>query len=217
MGKSKATWRGAFAQRVQFSTTISDLFAVVLVALLAVPAAEQLDTKGFASAFASTANRQLAAVTGYLRNPLTVFGQRSPGARGSGHLLQTKQPRQFKLAKFGKKPHEQVLALVNYPSPLPPYLNDLAPIAGPGFLDISPPGIGFGGGPTGPTGSQPGIPSPVAPIIAPSGPGKITSPVPEPNTWLMAIWGMAMVGWGLRAKQRHLAKGGVRIGFRALN
>jgi hypothetical protein len=25
---------------------------------------------------------------------------------------------------------------------------------------------------------------------------------------MMAIWGMAMVGFGLRAKQRHLAKAG---------
>jgi hypothetical protein len=215
MDGSKPNWRGAFAQRVQFSTTISDLAAVFLVALLAVPALEQIDTKGFAS----TADRQLAAVAGYVRNPLTIFTQRSPGARGSGGLIQTKH-RQFKLAKIAQKPpQEQVLANVRYPSPIPGFLNDLAPIAGPGFLNISFPGPGIGGG-GGPPATPPGIPSPVAPVVVPSStpagtPGGTPSAVPEPTTWLMAIWGMAMVGLGLRSKQRLLAKGEVRIGIRA--
>ncbi len=123
-------------------------------------------------------------------------------------MIQTKH-RRVKLANNTPKPEEQVLANVRYPLPVPAYINDLAPVAGPGFLTIALPGPGIGTG--GPGISPPGIPAPVAPVVIPPGGlprGTIVSAVPEPTTWFMLIWGMAMVGIGLRAKQRHLAKAG---------
>ena len=211
MRVSRQQWRQAFDRRVQFSISIIDLAAVLLVAILAVPVAEHFGV----SSFALTRGGHFADVRAYLHNPLAYFMQRSPGARGSQGLIQTKHAASRALARVRQGQHEQVLSNVRYAPSVPGYVGDLVPNVAPTFLatTLPTPAVSSGGF----NGIIPAAPSPIVPFVFPSGssgPGGGTgtgtsngSAVPEPSTWLMLIWGMALVGLGLRAKQRHFASG----------
>lgn len=147
---------------------------------------------------------------------MAMLDARSPGEREKGDLSKTKiakneassGPRQRALGKvFPPKPSPvEQLAKVLVPSPAPPTLQSVPPIAPLTVADIiapaSPPAIAGlasngpgiiggsslgGGGPSGAGGSPPGI-SNVTP------PPPVTSPVPEPGTWLMMLIGFGMIG-----------------------
>lgn len=158
------------------------------------------------------------AVASTLRNPMSIFASRSPGARLDGVLLQTKpklasKPRSRE-RPIGLVPQERVLSagrarpasslalapdfgpqigLLGGPAALvaTPGFDVPAPI-GPGF-DV--PGFGFGGTPgfAGAPGIPPGTDGPV-----PGGPGAA---VPETSTWLMMIIGLGAAGMALRRRR----------------
>jgi hypothetical protein len=159
------------------------------------------------------------AVAAALRDPLSVLGDRSPGARLGGALFQTKQRRaagqRTRPIAPGVVPHERVLAMTRsrpVPSagPLGDAVPDLALLGRPEPMFVGPgvpvtggapqfdvPGFSFGDGPgfaivpDGPQPSQPGSPPP-------NGPG---SAVPEIATWLMMILGIGAVGRALRRRR----------------
>ncbi len=210
MDASTQLWRRAARNSVRF--TISIVFTAVLCTTLAVFAFERADSNGYGS----HEGGWIADVRSYLRNPLAYFAQRSPGVRGPGELIQSKH-RAFKLSGRRVKPHEQVLANVRYPSPLPDYINDLVAPVPSSLFEPGPTPLFSGTGPAG----TPAIPQSVVPVSFPGtgggtgGTGNTT--VPEPATWLTLIWGMALVGIGLRSRQQHGPTMGARAGRRARN
>ncbi|VWX52938.1 PEPxxWA-CTERM sorting domain-containing protein [Novosphingobium sp. 9U] len=152
-----------------------------------------------------------AAVAATLRNPLSVFSARSPGARVGGALLQTKQrlaasrragaprpgvvlPRERVLSNVRTRPNAPALALAEPPLDArllgsPSSAFDLPRVGLPGQT----PGFdvpSFGGGDVAPStgGTQPEVP------VAP-GPA-----VPEPTTWAMMILGLGAIGWAMRSR-----------------
>ena len=170
------------------------------------------------------------AVVAALRDPMSVFAARSPGARLAGALYQTKP----KLAAASRKrrrpirlvPHERVLSNVrSRPSPPAAPFGDELPLAllgEPGLmsdmpfgppasvspaLDVPPFGFGDTPGFTGGSGNPPSNETPGGG----GGPGPGTGPgqgpasaVPESGTWLMMIVGMGMIGQAVRRQRARL-------------
>lgn len=157
------------------------------------------------------------AVGNAMRNPLSIFALRSPGARLNGVLLQTKP----KLASTSRRrerpiglvPQERVLSTGRArPTPVFGAAPDLNPqvglsaiptgfIVGPGFDAPTPigpgfdvPGFGFGDTPgfAGASGNPPVTGGP-GPGPGP-GPGSPGGAVPEISTWLMMILGLGITG-----------------------
>jgi hypothetical protein len=167
-----------------------------------------------------------AAIVAALKDPLSLFADRSPGGRGSGALLSTKG------AKAG--PEERVLSSVRDRDPPlgtspvlddPPFAFDPADLGTGGVLPgggapPQEPAIGSpslspfsplaalggpefipgGGGGTPPPGSTP--PPTTSTPGPPGGPGGIPG-VPEPATWAMLILGFFAVGAALRRQARR--------------
>ena len=221
MDASKQLWRGV--GRYQAGVVLAILLVASLATGLSFLAYRQTGPTNHAqsgSSSNSSSNRGwVAGVRNLLHDPLAFFSQRSPGARSSKDLIQSKH-RMVKLARHGAKPpRERVLANVRYPSPIPDYLNDLiAPVQTALFEPGTIPAFAV---PTGPV--TPGVPPSIVPVSVPGGgtpgggpPGGGTV-VPEPSTWSTLILGMALIGIGLRSKRRGLAKDATRSGFRARN
>lgn len=165
-------------------------------------------TAAYLGLFARAEDR--AAVAATLRNPLSVFSARSPGARVGGALLQTKRrlaanrrvagaprpagvlPQERVLSNVRTRPAAPVLALAQ-----PPFD---AGLLGSPTTAFDVPGIGlpgqapgfdvpsFGGGDVSP---NPAATQPEGPV--PPGPA-----VPEPATWAMMILGLGAIGQALR-------------------
>ncbi len=217
MSASNQLWRRAAQNPVKFTLAIVVFAAALLAATLLSVSSRGPALKHAAGYDHATGSGGLIGdVRDFLRDPLAYFATRSPGARGSGQLIQSKH-RAFKLARHAAKPpHERVLSNVRYAPPIPPFVDDIVPRVFPG-PDFAPPFLSVG---PGPIPGVPVIPPPVVPISnvpgggAGGGPGGNTL-VPEPATWFMLIWGMGLIGCGVRSKHRHLAKNAVRIGFRA--
>ncbi|QKR99137.1 PEPxxWA-CTERM sorting domain-containing protein [Sphingomonas sp. CL5.1] len=159
-----------------------------------------------------------AAVMAALADPLSVFSDRSPGARSPGALTQTKPARERTLAQVRERRHpagaetpvEHVLASMRE---RPPFLDEGAipfdqvagPLASPADIANPVPSVP-GPGP---------IPSVFPPII--TGPGPVNPPpvtppvtppvisVPEPATWGMMILGFFGIGMALRRRSRPTA------------
>ena len=167
-----------------------------------------------------------AAIVAALKDPLSLFADRSPGGRGSGALLSAKG--------HAGGPEERVLASerdrdpplgVSPPPGDPPLVFDpVDPGAGGtlpgGGAPPQEPGIGSpplsqffplaalggpefipgGGGGTPPPGSTP--PPSTSTPGPPGGPGDIPG-VPEPATWAMLILGFFAIGAALRRRARQ--------------
>lgn len=149
-----------------------------------------------------------------LRDPLSVFGDRSPGERAAGALFNTK-PDRVK-PDHDSPAHERVLSAIrdrplvdlpalDLPPPTPPMLPDEA---------ILGPGLGLPGDPL----FEPMVPgTPYPPMIippfptGPGGGGGIFPPpdggggagVPEPSTWAMMILGIFAAGAAMRLGRRR--------------
>ncbi|WP_082543652.1 PEP-CTERM sorting domain-containing protein [Sphingomonas sp. Leaf339] len=159
-----------------------------------------------------------SAVAVAIADPASILAARSPGARASGALTQTKQ----RYVKVGVKrtpgPTERVLgqARTRPPGELP--LGDAAgpPVfalldipqgafgnVGDGLLPGGPGLVAFGGPPVtgigvigGGGGGNGGVgTTPITPVVPP------VSAVPEPSTWLMTIMGFFTMGTGLRRRR----------------
>lgn len=168
------------------------------------------------------------AMAAMLRDPLAVLGQRSPGARADGALLQVKLPRG--LARADRGPHERVLsglrtrpgapalATPGFGPPPPAEVALLpggpgedaiaqgpvpAPLSGfPGFFGGG--GVisgGGGGGGTGGGGTGGGGDTMTPPVVTPTPPATVAA-LPEPATWLTMILGFALMGVALRRPAR---------------
>lgn len=145
-----------------------------------------------------------------LKDPLSLFAERSPGGRGPGALLSTKP---------GFAPHERVLSMVREHEPpnfvFPGVDGPVTALAPQSLASVSggdpgdDPGAGDPGGdpafftPFFP-GTQPGYPA-VFPgpalVTPPSDP--IVAAVPEPATWAMMILGFFAVGLAVRRRARR--------------
>ena len=166
---------------------------------------------------------QAQAVGAALRDPLSVFADRSPGVRLGGALYQTKPkvaaaPRR-RSRPVGPVPRERVLSTGRTRPAPPPAFADAPPVAllgtpglmsgipieGP-FGNVSPafevPPFGFGDTPgfTAGPGNLPGTGPGGQPGSGTGGGpgGGPGSAVPEIATWLMMIVGLAAAGLALR-------------------
>lgn len=175
-------------------------------------------------------DKGMAAVVNMVGNPLSIFDQRSPGAR-KGALLQTKH-------RYRSSPIERVApgeaaptpeavaadpavdapeikampfivpqgsgAPVADPAPSPGLPSFVPPPPGAPKTSLVSPTSGGGGVPVDPGTSSSGGPgtSSGGPIITPPEPPTIPSAVPEPATWLQMIVGMFAIGIALRHKAR---------------
>jgi hypothetical protein len=155
-----------------------------------------------------------SAVADAVRDPGSIFAERSPGARGLGLLLQSKPDRVAQASRPPLEgPEERVLAGQRERPPE----TELAQ-GGPPFVLNQPPGPELGGPPTPPPG--PNFPAPVAgggPLAPPLLNGPLTppnsqstppgtpplppTPVPEPDTWMLMILAIFGVGAALRWKR----------------
>lgn len=171
-----------------------------------------------------------AAILAALKDPLSLFAERSPGGRGAGALLSTKPDKLAALADPG--PEERVLSQVRDRDPdfggMPALtgLDDPAFAPDPGVNGLPGGGLpdggfpgGGGGGPSGlfspdfipggggpPGGGPPGSGPPGSgpPGTDPPGEGipPVTSAVPEPATWAVMILGFFAVGAAARRRRR---------------
>jgi hypothetical protein len=146
-----------------------------------------------------------------LKDPLSLFADRSPGERGSGALLSTKPP----------KPEERVLSSERERDPLgvPPAAEDPAFSFAPDALaNALPQERVLGGerdGPFIPLGSyyDPDISPGRFTALPPGGGGGggipidpgIPTGVPEPATWAMLILGFFGIGMAMRRRGRSAA------------
>lgn len=153
-----------------------------------------------------------ALLQGLLRDPLEILADRSPGARGSGALVQSK-PHQ------GWQPSERVLSPVRdrNPGAIPVDLDNLAGRAAEVIAPTVPlaagtPAAGMPG-PALPPAAWAGLPGAAIPP-APGGgggavlppappPPPVAAPVPEPATWILMIAGIGLIG--LQLRRRHAA------------
>ena len=189
---------------------ISVAAVVCLAAIASAPlAVSSLGSRGVALPGLSSAQRLMA-----------MLDARSPGEREKGALTKTKSkqrlafvPRERALGKvFPPKPSPvEQLARVVVPTPpvaLVPPIVPVAPITPPAMADIISPGsliasapvafgsvIGGGGG-----GGGGGSPPPTSSTPPPT---SVTSPVPEPGTWLMMLLGFGMVGSTISRQRRR--------------
>jgi hypothetical protein len=197
------------------------LALTVVALLLATGAAVGIDELLYRGAHAAAV---AAALADAVRDPGSIFADRSPGERGDGLLLQTK-PDRVALAPglLPVGPEERVLADVRERPPE----TELA-LAGPAFALEQPPGPEIGpppsfppstSFPTPPAGIGPGAPpllsGPITPpnseSTPPGGgppgggpPGTPTlppTPVPEPAVWMLMILAIFGVGAALRWKR----------------
>lgn len=167
---------------------------------------------------ALTGNKSIAASVGKMMgDPLSLFGERSPGGRGDVQV-QTKQ-RFASAERDAPGPTERVLAGVREPeaayAPQAPVLAESPVFAvPPGLVREAPMGDGDFGprpGPQPPTG-----PNFIPPARERSGgiPDETILPVeetpvsgvPEPATWLQMIVGMFAVGAMLRRNARRRSR-----------
>lgn len=185
------------------------LSAPVLAVLIALPISES----------------SLAGVADALRDPASIFGQRSPGGRGPGAMFQTKPDRAASAAREEPPgPSERVLS--NVRERVPPAASAgpgasapsgiAVPLETPGFVAAVPGGAGLGGAPSGgsssggvgtiPGGFGPELPLPGGgSFLVPVPPGNglpIISAVPEPETWQTMILGVFAIGLALRRRGR---------------
>ncbi len=159
----------------------------------------------------------IGGAAGALRDPLSLMGDRSPGARGKGALLQTKLAYAPTIKgdegpRTGKARAPIIPAVTNdlvdrrvdigqplvVPSIVP--LTDKYPL----FEGYPPPDPGPPGSPglRGPPLTSPGPPRPPSGPTGPGGP--MVTPVPEPATWAFMIAGMGLVGAAMRRRQGKL-------------
>jgi PEP-CTERM motif len=148
-----------------------------------------------------------------LKDPLSLFAERSPGGRGPGALLSTKP---------NFTPHERVLSMVReheLPDPVFPGVDGpvtaVAPQSLASISDADPGDDPGSGDPAiGPAsfapffpGAQPGYPAVFpGPAFTPAPPSDpIVSAVPEPATWAMLILGFFAVGVAVRRRGRRQA------------
>ena len=168
----------------------------------------------------------LAGVADALRDPASIFGQRSPGGRGAGAMFQTKPDRAASAAReVSPGPSERVLSNVHErvppaagggPGVSAPSAAIAVPLETPGFVAAGPGGAGLGGAPSGgsssggvgaiPGGFGPELPLPGGgSFLVPVPPGNrlpIISAVPEPETWQTMILGVFAIGLALRRRGR---------------
>ena len=158
----------------------------------------------------ATGKAGAAGIVAALEDPLSLFGDRSPGGRGAGALLSTKPERTAALADG---PEERVLSGVRDRDPgfgdIPPGLGDPvfgvgpeASVAGRTLPGDAPPSDDpFSGGPLG----GPSFAS-SQPLLGQAPPGFLSDPgvpaVPEPGTWAMMILGFFAVGLAVRRRAR---------------
>lgn len=169
-------------------------------------------------------------------NMLSLFGERSPGARTAGELVKTKRPITYSAADVlaplgggedvaaappaaiggGEAPPVLAPAAVAG-APLPVLIGGLpegGAIGGPGGGAVFFPGIGGGGfigGIGGGGGGGGGVPNPGGTVPQPGGevviPPPTVAPIPEPSTWAMVITGFGFIGLALRRKPKSLSGG----------
>lgn len=171
------------------------LLAPLLASLLFVSLVERADV-----AFGKTGRAMVVAA---LKDPLSLFADRSPGERGTGPLQMTKSG-----------PHERVLSTVRDREPPADDLADAAdiPATDPAaILDtfptdgVLPADRVFGAIPWPVSFPYPGLdwpdtfpgPGTPPPTVPPTEP-PVVSPVPEPATWLLMLAGLLIVGFGMR-------------------
>ncbi len=157
-----------------------------------------------------------AYLQGLLRDPLEILADRSPGARASGALVQSKP-------HLGWQPSERVLSPVRdrNPGAIPVDLGRLADraaevIAPAGPLAAGRPGTGAPV-PTVPPTVWAGLPGGAIPPAPGGGGGAVLPPVPppppvaapvaasvpEPATWILMMAGIGLIG--LQLRRRHAA------------
>ncbi len=165
------------------------------------------------------ANAVADAFADAVMDPGSIFAERSPGARGDGLLLQTKPdrvalapgllpvgPEERVLAETRERPPEIALPLaapafalgqtgpsfeLGAPPAFPP--SESYPTPPPGFTS-APPGLN---GPFSPPTSQTSPPGGGPPGGGPPGTPPST-PVPEPDAWMLMILAVFAVGGALR-------------------
>ncbi len=173
------------------------------------------------------------ALAAVLRDPMAMFAARSPGERPDGALTRSKKRLAFKSAvpPGAAPPTERVLSTGRM-RPAPVIAGDpLATVVGPAValgnpvpfgseadpsgggefgpalpafgsgasigIGLLSGGGGVGGGGGNPTPGTPGAGTPVP---------EITTPVPEPATWLSMIVGLAVIGAALRRRNGRAAR-----------
>jgi hypothetical protein len=211
--------RRASVQKI--NATKARLSVAALVSLAAIASAplavSSLGSQGVALPGLNSAQRLMA-----------MLDARSPGEREKGALIKTKNkqrlafvPRERALGKvFPPKPSpvEQLAKVVAPPPPVEvvPPLVPVIPVAPPALADVISPSsliasaplafgsaiIGGGGGGGGGGGSPP--PTSVTPP-----PTTVTSPVPEPGTWLMMLLGFGMVGSTMSRQRRRTTRAAI--------
>jgi len=187
-------------------------FLGVLLMMLAVPT-------GYLAIRA--ANGSVSAQT-LLSDPMSIFSERSPGARGA--VTFNKKPAYARVSpsttafeefspENGNPPYEGFLSspssvISEPPLDLPPLFGEL-PLGELPQLTGGLPGPGFPGGPIGTIIPPLGIGAPPTPPGPGPDPGPGPGPsVPEPGTWLMLIAGFLAIGSALRLKNRRLSREG---------
>ena len=138
---------------------------------------------------------------------MAMLDARSPGERTKGELTQTKVrlaevPRERALGKvFPPKP-SPVEQLAQVVVPVPPAPTPLVPAAPPATVDVIAPANLLASLPLA-TGSAiiGGAVLPPPTVFTPPQPG-VTSPVPEPGTWLTMLLGFGIIGSAMRRPPR---------------
>jgi hypothetical protein len=160
---------------------------------------------------------------------MALIDARSPGERQKGELTKTKNKqlaetkRERALGKvFPPKPSPvEQLAQVIAPTPPAPVeaVPPVAPLAPATVADVFSPSRLFasaplvvgsaivgGGGGGGSGGGGGGVPSgPPTSVVPPPPIAVVTSPVPEPGTWLMMLLGFGVVGASFRSRRHQRA------------
>jgi hypothetical protein len=204
--------RRTSVQKVNATKARMSVAAVVcLAAIASAPlAVSSLGSQGVALPGLSSAQRLMA-----------MLEARSPGEREKGALTQTKNkqrlafvPRERALGKvFPPKPSpvEQLARVVAPPPPVEvvPPLVPVIPVAPPALADVISPGsliasapLAFGSAILGGGGGGGGGSSPPTSVTPP--PTPVTSPVPEPGTWLMMLLGFGMIGSTMSRQRRRM-------------
>jgi hypothetical protein len=182
----------------------------------------------------ATGKASITTLVAVLKDPLTLFAERSPGGRAEGALLPTKLPRERVLSTVrdrdpaGTLPGVDDPVVAGVPAATGPAaapeervlsgVREGLPGGGPG--SFAPFGAGPGGlipenfGTAPPSGGGPGMPGdpgpdgPGNPGIPGTPPGVLDpgggAPVPEPATWAMMILGFFSIGAAIRRRRALL-------------
>lgn len=175
--------------------------------------------------FALSGAGTLSVIPSVLADPLSIFSMRSPGARASGALTQSKPraqpvPAPVGAPAFGPVPPKTAggtgSSRIIYPEVIPSFEPVYpVPVESPVTEDVgfmpdgagsfgaggAGPGLfveGIGGGSMGGGGGMPAVPGSAPPPEA----TLPVSAVPEPGTWLMMIAGFFLLGAALRIRRR---------------